>query len=339
MVVTDLPGDWEIYQRYRDRFVDLQAKGQADYLILTGDLIHGEDSQQLDKSVEIVLDVIELQARYMSALIYVCGNHELPHIYGISLSKGRKIYTPDFERALNQSGARSEIISLFHTLPFFVRTEAGVTITHAGASAPLRASEKACQIFNWSHQAILDWADESLAPKNLEFLRQGYANRHQIPYDTLIEYYLDVSDPADPRYNDLLRGFTVSNHTSFEEVLWPVLFTRCEEEYALKKHSFLQAVMGKFYNNPAVSEGDDYNTVLEKTLAALSVDFIPQQVLVAGHIKVEGGHQIVAQKHLRLASGYHATPTSAGKYLLFDTAHPIKTAEDLLSGLGSVYSS
>jgi hypothetical protein len=30
MVVTDLHGDWEIYQRYRDRFVDLQAKGQAD---------------------------------------------------------------------------------------------------------------------------------------------------------------------------------------------------------------------------------------------------------------------------------------------------------------------
>ena len=60
MVVTDLHGDWDAYQRYRDRFVDLQASGQADYLIFTGDLIHREDDGP-DQSLEIVLDVISLQ--------------------------------------------------------------------------------------------------------------------------------------------------------------------------------------------------------------------------------------------------------------------------------------
>ena len=53
MVVTDLHGDWDAYQRYRDRFVDLQARGQADYLILIGDMIHRED-KGMDQSLDIV---------------------------------------------------------------------------------------------------------------------------------------------------------------------------------------------------------------------------------------------------------------------------------------------
>ncbi len=52
MVVTDLHGDWDAYQRYRDRFLDLRANGRADYLILTGDLIHHEGSEAEDKSLE-----------------------------------------------------------------------------------------------------------------------------------------------------------------------------------------------------------------------------------------------------------------------------------------------
>ena len=63
MVVTDLHGDWEAYQRYRDRFVDLHARGQVDWLILTGDLIHREDDGP-DRSIDLVLDLIELQAGY-----------------------------------------------------------------------------------------------------------------------------------------------------------------------------------------------------------------------------------------------------------------------------------
>ena len=42
MVVTDLHGDWDSYARYRDRFIELHAAGQADCLIFTGDLIHRE---------------------------------------------------------------------------------------------------------------------------------------------------------------------------------------------------------------------------------------------------------------------------------------------------------
>lgn len=316
MVVTDLHGDWDAYRRYRDRFVDLQARGQVDWLIFTGDLIHREKLDDPDHSLEIVLDVLALQASYSQAIIYLCGNHELPHIYGISLAKGKRTYTPAFEAALSASQRRAEIMSLFQELPFYVRTRAGVTLTHAGAAAPLADSTRARKIFAWSHQALFDWADEILAAENIESMRQGYAKMQQVPYDLLAEHYLAVSGPDDPRYNDLLRGFLTSSHPDFNSLLWPALFTRCEQEYG-----------------PA-----DYAIFLEALLQESALDFYPQRVLVAGHMTLrQGGYQLVAQHHVRLASAHHATPREAGQYLLFDTGEPVQRGEDLLSGLGSVY--
>ncbi len=315
MIVTDLHGDWDAYRRYRDCFVNLQAQGRVDCLILTGDLIHSEHSTERDKSLEIVLDVLDLQANYGQAIIYLSGNHEMPHIYGISLARGQKIYTPAFEAALNRSRRRAEVMALFDSLPFYVRTRAGVAVAHAGAAAPIVDSEKALQIFNWSHQRLLNWAAEIMAAEDLVALRNGYARLYHASYEALANYYLDVSSPDDPRYNDLLRGFLASSHSSFDQLLWPALFTRCEQEYG-----------------PA-----DYAIFLEAMLQELGLDFSPQQVLVAGHMPILGGHQIIAGRHLRLASALHAKPHEAGQYLLFDAARPVKTVEDLLKGLGSVY--
>jgi len=315
MVVTDLHGDGDAYRRYRDRFVDLQAHGQADCLILTGDLIHSDNAGRPDESLEIVLDVLALRSSYGPAIIYLCGNHEMPHIYGISLAKGRQIYTPAFEAALNESQRRSEIMALFESLPFYVRTQAGVSLTHAGAPAPMAIVENSLKLFNWDHQALLNWADEIMAAADVASLRNGYAGFSGIDYDTLAKYYLAVSGPDDPRYNDLLRGFLVSSHPIFDQLLWPALFTRCEQKYGQT----------------------DYAIFLEAMLQALSADFTPQQLLVAGHMTLRGGHQIVAGRHLRLASARHATPREAGQYLLFDAAQPVQSLEDLRSGLGSVY--
>jgi hypothetical protein len=53
---------------------------------------------------------------------------------------------------------------------------------------------------------------------------------------------------------------------------------------------------------------------------------------------VQNGYQIIAEKHLRLASGSHAKPREAGRYLLFDTARPVEKAADLRPNLHTVYS-
>jgi hypothetical protein len=316
MVVTDLHGDWDAYRRYRDRFVDLQANGRANCLIFTGDLIHPENPDEPDKSLEIVLDVMALQASYGSAIIYLCGNHEMPHIYGISLARGERVYTPAFEVALNESQTRAEVMALFDSLPFFLRTRAGVTLAHAGASTPFAKPENALILFNWSHQDLLAWADEVLTSEDIESLRAGYARFHQAPsYEAMAQYYLAISGPDDPRYNDLLRGFIAASHPTFDSLLWPALFTRCEKEYGLA----------------------DYRIFSNAMLQEVAVDFSPQRVLVAGHITMRGGSQVITESHLRLASAHHATPREAGQYLLFDTAQPVDRVEGLLPGLGSVY--
>jgi hypothetical protein len=314
IVVTDLHGDWDAYLRYRDRFVDLHASGQVDYLIFTGDLIHGYETLP-DRSLDIVFDVISLRAEYGQAIVYLCGNHEMPHLYNISLAKGNLEFTPAFEAALVQSQRRAEVIALFDSLPFYVRTRAGVTLAHAGAAPPMVDSKHTRQLFSWSHQQLLMWADEVMAQEDLEALRRGYAKLSQANYDELVNYYLSISDRNHPRYNDLLRGFLASTHPTFGNLLWPALFTRCEHEYGRA----------------------DYDIFLAAMLQELSVDFYPQQLLVAGHITIKGGHQLSARQHFRLASAHHATPREAGQYLLFDTARSVSGIKDLSRGMGSVY--
>jgi hypothetical protein len=315
MVVTDLHGEWDVYQRYRDRFVDLQAKGQADYLIFDGDLIH-TDSPVQDDSLSIILDVLKLRTIYEDATVYLCGNHELPHIYGFGLSKGTREYTPSFEAALSDNACRSEVIDLLRELPFFVRTAAGVSITHAGAADVMTEANNATKVFAWDHQQRLSEADAFLATQNGDGLRRAYARLSQAEsYDELVKHYLAVASPDDPRYDDLLRGFVVTANPDFQ-LLYSALFTQCEQDYGL----------------------DEYVETLQLVLQHLSTDYEPQQVLVAGHMAVQNGYQIIAEKHLRLASGSHARPREAGLYLLFDTARPVNRAADLLPDLHTVYS-
>jgi hypothetical protein len=87
MVVTDLHGDWDAYARYRDRFVELRTARLADCLIFTVDLIHREPDAGADRSLDIVLDILILRERYGDAIVSLCGNHALPHVYGFVLGK------------------------------------------------------------------------------------------------------------------------------------------------------------------------------------------------------------------------------------------------------------
>jgi len=314
MVVTDLHGDWKTYQQYRDYFLDLQANGKADYLIFIGDLIHSESIEFPDQSVDIVLDVLKLRSKFGDAIIYLCGNHELPHIYGYSLAKGNTEYTPVFERQMSQSKTRAEIIELFLTLHFYIRTAAGVSISHAGATSLISNSQSAARLFNWDHQTVLAEARAKLAEGDRDGMRRAYTRLCQAEsYDELASKYLAVSGIADPRYDDLLLGFFVTSNNDFD-LLYSALSTRCEQEFGL----------------------DVYDTVLTSLLDYLSADYSTQSILISGHMAVQNGYQIVTKNQLRIASGTHAKPLSTGKYLLFDTAKPIINMGSLLEGLFSI---
>ena len=307
MVVTDLHGDWDAYWRYRDRFLDLHARGKADGLIFTGDLIHPDSDEEPDHSLDIVLNVLDLKQRYGDAIIYLCGNHELPHIYGYGLSKGSREYTPAFEAALSKSGKRREVMSFLYSLPFFIRTRTGVSMSHAGAAPGIPNFQEAKILFEWEHDKQIAEARSRLAEAGIETIRRAYAKLSQAgSYDQLARHYLAVTGSDDPRYDDLLVGLFVTSHPDYQR-LHSALFTKCEAEYGVYA----------------------YSKALTNMLQTLSVDYWTQKVLVAGHMRVRNGHQIVLDRHLRLASGCHATPREAGQYLLFNARQPTENVADL----------
>ena len=314
MVVTDLHGDWDAYQRYRDRFLALQANGRADYLILTGDLIHHEGPEAADKSLEIVLDVLALRKVVGRQFIYLLGNHEMPHIYSITLAKGKHLYTPRFERAMGKH--RVKIVNLFDSLPFYVRTQAGVTICHAGATAEAVTDQAVQTLFNFSHKWILKAAAAAIVEEERPSLREAIAQMSQQSYDDIVREYFAITSSNDPRYDDFLIGTIATRHHPYFELLWAALFTRNEEQYSK----------------------DNYKIVVQGMLQAFSADFHSQSILVSGHMKCRTGYTLVNQYQLRIASATHAQPRKSGVYLLLDMEQKVKTAEDLLPQLATVFS-
>jgi hypothetical protein len=314
MVVTDLHGDWDVYRRYRDRFLDLEAHGRADTLIFTGDLIHSEGPLQEDRSLDIVLDVLALHASLGDRVIYLLGNHEMPHLYGITLQKGSRLYTPFFEVVMGEH--RASIISFFDDLPFYVRTRAGVSLCHAGAFAGVGEPGVAARLFDYSHRRIWEEVSALLPVAQRASLRAGFAKLSDESYDDMARRYLAVSGPDDPRYDDLLIGSIASSvHPDFE-LLWAALFSRNERDDGVKA----------------------YGVSVDALLRQLSDGFRKQEVLVVGHMACRGGHALVAGgRQLRLASGSHAHPPEAGRYLLFDVEKLVRQADELLGKLVSVF--
>ena len=316
MVVSDLHGDRDAFARYAGRFLQLHNRKRAQRLLFLGDLIHSDGPEGQDASLQIITDILRMRATLgPETVIALLGNHEMPHLYGVLLRKGQYEYTPRFEHALSASGRRAEILAFFEQMPFYVRTAAGIAFTHAGPDGNAIAQFEELRRFD--HAAIRSEYGHvlSLNPKPDE-LRMLYAEAMGMPYEVLARHYLAVEGPDDPRYDDLLRAFMISEHSREFEVLWSALFTRCEKEMS-----------------PAL-----YERILGKFLEILSMGApAPQRVLVTGHIEVTGGHQMVTPYHLRLASAKHATPREAGEYFLFDAAQSVESAEDLVDKLGSVF--
>lgn len=315
MVVSDLHGDRDAFDRYVSEFRARHAEGDIQRLILLGDLIHYYGPPQRDRSLSMVLDVIALQESLgPDRVIMVLGNHEMPHIYGVSLAKGEIEFTPRFEHTLGPH--RDRVLAFFRSLPFYVRTAAGVLLSHAGPS--LEAIEQIDLLRHFDHESLLCQADRALAgTPDLEDLYKQYGHLYGTSYAEEARYSLAVSGPEDPRYPHLLRAFVISQQSAPFKALWDALFT--QNEWGLTEHGYLQTCT--------------------EFLHALSEDApAPQRVLVSGHmVTPTGGYMLVNRSHLRLSSATHARPREAGTYLLLDCAHPVRAASDLLPNLRSVF--
>jgi hypothetical protein len=260
-----------------------------------------------------VLDIMALRQEVgEDRVLFVCGNHELPHIYGMTLAKGTLEFTARFEHRLGFN--RDSIITLFKSLPFLIRTAGGTLLTHAGASASVSTQEVADHLLTFSHDGLLTEVDGLFTRDDVWELMLQNVQMSQSKYDDNVWRYLAVSSPEDPRYADLLRGFMVGNMREFQP-LWDLLFTQCEN---------------------GMSESV-YAKVLTRFLTVFSSSDVPQKVLVTGHITARDGYKIIAKNQLRVASWSHAAPQKSGKCLLFDTAMPVSNAEDLMPYLISAF--
>ncbi|NDJ78727.1 MAG: hypothetical protein GYB65_20955 [Chloroflexi bacterium] len=314
MIVTDLHGDREAFDRILTHFSTLYWRGEAHRLIFLGDVVHGYGSPQDDSSLEMILDLIKLQQQYgKETVVMLLGNHEMPHIYGVPLSKGDLEFTPRFEHTLGRH--RAQVLEFFISLPLYVRTQAGVLLCHAGpASESLRYVDA---LRHFDHYALLEEADYVLSQSdNLDLLFHQYRSIFGAPYDELAQHYLAINGPDDPRYTHLLRGFMIGEQDRQFGVLWDALFTQ----------------------NEAGRTRTSYQRLCTEFLEAFSEDApTPQRVVVSGHIAARDGAELVNTYHLRLASAAHAIPRESGLYLLLDCERPVRTAQTLLDHVYPVF--
>lgn len=311
MVVTDLHGDGEMYATVKERFLEHKAAGEADYLVICGDLIHGYGKLDDDYSINMVMDVIKLQQEFGDDnVIMLMGNHELPHVYNVTLSKGNMEFTARFEQFVTASGNRNKVFDLFINLPLYVFTKAGVMLTHAGATHVISSRDEAEHILTFDHKALIKLADDRLR-NGYDISRLGEDKN----YLRQAMHFTGVTAADDSRLTHLLRGQLISQTMPEFQFLWDTLFTRNEQG----------------------SSVNAYNYVAQFFLRALS-HFTPteQRVIVAGHLPVRGGHEIVGDHQLRLASATHANPTVDGQYLLLDCSAPIQCPNELLPCLRHV---
>ena len=311
MVVTDLHGEGLVFDHIMQTFFDLLESGKADRLILCGDLIHIRRAVP-DDSLRMMMEVIKWQKKLgEDTITMLMGNHEMPHVYNITLAKGRDEFTAPFEKALTKYGTRDEVYKFLRGLPIYVTTNAGVLISHAGATPAVTKAHEAQNILTFDHDALLQLGEDRLL--NSVDIEQLKSDKN---YLRQAMTFTGVTGIDDPRFHHMLRGQILSQGEDEFEFLWDVLFARNEQKWGVEAYTFiaeefLQAI------------GDVTENILN--------------VVVAGHIGTIGGHQLVGKKHLRLSSFAHAHPNDTGEYLLLDCATKINMATDLLPHLRPVY--
>ncbi len=319
MVVTDLHGNAEAYYQVKAQFLKRYERGDVQYLIMLGDLIHPTHPNGTDASLNMVLDVMGLRQQLgKSAVMMLCGNHEMPHIYGQTLARGEVEYTPAFEAALarlesssNATYRRADVIQFLTDLPFVIFTRGGVMLNHAGATPIIHDKRTTLALLNYDHETVIEEMDRILENYDLDHARKLYASRIGMSYDMAVLHYLAVTDQHSPRYNNLLRAF-VSENIGAYRLLWEFLFTRNEQDISSR----------------------EYQRVCERYLECFSmVAEHPLRVIVSGHLPVRGGHQVVNRFQLRLATHAHANPQKDGQYLLLDCSQPFQQARQLTAHL------
>jgi serine/threonine-protein phosphatase PP1 catalytic subunit len=143
IVVTDLHGNLEDFNRYLQIWEDFEAEGE-NHFILTGDFIHSMNGP--DGSVEILESLMPLWEDSENFHLLL-GNHEWASLTGISVYKGGFNQTLGFEFILKEKfrdgwmTKLEEYAEFFKKLSLAVKTENKVFISHAGPPHSIKSMD------------------------------------------------------------------------------------------------------------------------------------------------------------------------------------------------------
>lgn len=147
IVVTDIHGNYSDYEEYLKLW---NREDKDSHIVFAGDLIHS--TLGYDQSVELIDDVIKKTKEYDNFHVLL-GNHEWAHITDTDIFKNYKNQKGEFEKLIEiKKGSLeptlSEYIEFFKTLPYFIKTENGVFISHTGPSRNVKSMDDYEKIFD-----------------------------------------------------------------------------------------------------------------------------------------------------------------------------------------------
>ena len=140
LIFTDLHGNLEDYKKFLSKW---DCNDPNCHIVINGDFIHSIYKE--DFSVELLEDIIDKFNKYDN-FHPILGNHEWSHIANANLYKGTVNQKKDFEKLIVKKKSSlepylSNYIDFFKSIPFFVKTENGIFISHAGPSRAIESYE------------------------------------------------------------------------------------------------------------------------------------------------------------------------------------------------------
>ncbi len=215
MVVVDIHGNLEDYQRAKEIFVRNKEKGNLEGIIFAGDIIHSYSENEHSK--EILDDMMILKGKYGDSVVSLLGNHELSSIYNYILKakteEGDTVFGSDFEHRIK--GEKGKYTDFLKSFAIAVRTKGGLIINHAGPTSAIDYFEEDIyknhleQVTTIDHDAILKENKESWDDLDEEE-QKGFKEKIELdlemPYEKALEL-LAINPEDEERYGDLILGY------------------------------------------------------------------------------------------------------------------------------------
>lgn len=332
MVVADIHGNLEDYNRIIQTYQKKKKSGEVDGLIFAGDTIHARSEK--DESKEIIDDLIKLTSEDKNIHV-ILGNHELPHIYNFTLAFRKSDadvvdFTKDFELKIKDN--KDVYVEFFKSLPFYIRTKGGVLISHAGASRGVSKLDCLEDLIDLNHGKIIqenledeDDGFNTLTPEKKENFKKKLERRFykDLPYETVLKSLrgTDVGDKK--KAETLLQGEYFMYNLDSQgrqinpdaEFLWEMLFNKNEKHLG----------------------SSEYIKTINNFLERVSENYTEQKLIVSGHFHNEAGFDIFEDKQLRITSSEEAGNPTAKSFLVIDAGKTYLSARELADNIHTLY--